>query len=173
MSANVFAQHSYCTCIPQQCTAQGGEVWHHLATVNFRCLGSCASEQGPRRRKFTVAKRCRCTAKTCELWPSRVGRIAKLCTAQGGEVWHLLATLNFRCLEFCKQSEPTYKHFLTQKYAAKSTFDIDSAVNDDNRSSNNNSSVALHLQSSPATTTTSTIAVTQQHLTLASPTAQQ
>ncbi|KAH9390438.1 hypothetical protein TYRP_013935 [Tyrophagus putrescentiae] len=67
----------------------------------------------------------------------------------------------------------TYKHFLTQKYAAKSTFDIDSAVNDDNRSSNNNSFVALHLQSSPAPTTTSTIAVTQQHLTLASLTAQQ
>ncbi|KAH9389350.1 hypothetical protein TYRP_023383 [Tyrophagus putrescentiae] len=60
MSANVFAQHSYCTYIPQQCTAQGGEVWHHLATVNFRCLGSCErSERGPRRQKFTVAKRCR------------------------------------------------------------------------------------------------------------------
>ncbi|KAH9407431.1 hypothetical protein TYRP_012250, partial [Tyrophagus putrescentiae] len=117
----------YCTYIPQQCTAQGGEVWHHLATVNFRCLGSCErSDQGPRRRKFTVAKRCR-----------------------------------------------TYKHFLTQKYAAKSTFDIDSAVNNDNKISNNNSSVALHLQSFPATTTTSTFAVTQQHLTLASPTAQQ
>ncbi|KAH9394314.1 hypothetical protein TYRP_004365 [Tyrophagus putrescentiae] len=58
--ANVFAQHSDCTCIPQQCTAQGGEVWHLLATVHFRCLGSRErSERGPRRRKFTVYKRCR------------------------------------------------------------------------------------------------------------------
>ncbi|KAH9409178.1 hypothetical protein TYRP_023728 [Tyrophagus putrescentiae] len=99
--------------------------------------------------------------------------MAKLsrCTAQGGEVWHLLATLNFRCLGFCERIKPTYKHFLIQKYAAKSTFDIDSAVNNDNRNSNNSSSVALHLQSSPATKTTSIFEVTQQHLTLASPTA--
>ncbi|KAH9393228.1 hypothetical protein TYRP_021918 [Tyrophagus putrescentiae] len=25
--------------ITQKCTAQGGEVWHLLAAVNFRCLG--------------------------------------------------------------------------------------------------------------------------------------
>ncbi|KAH9393081.1 hypothetical protein TYRP_006186 [Tyrophagus putrescentiae] len=60
LRVNVFAQHSDCTCIPQQCTAQGGEVWHLLATVNFRCLGPRErSERGPRRRKLTVAKRCR------------------------------------------------------------------------------------------------------------------
>ncbi|KAH9401945.1 hypothetical protein TYRP_016514 [Tyrophagus putrescentiae] len=60
MLANVFAQHSDCTCIHQQCTAQSGEVWHLLATVNFRCLGPRErSERGPRRRKFTVYKRCR------------------------------------------------------------------------------------------------------------------
>ncbi|KAH9403738.1 hypothetical protein TYRP_014928, partial [Tyrophagus putrescentiae] len=53
--------HSDCTCIPQQCTAQGGEVWRLLTTVNFRCLGPRErSERGPRRRKFTVAKQCRC-----------------------------------------------------------------------------------------------------------------
>ncbi|KAH9395461.1 hypothetical protein TYRP_020780, partial [Tyrophagus putrescentiae] len=39
---------------------QGGEVWHHLYTLNFRCLGSRErSERGPRRRKFKVYKRCR------------------------------------------------------------------------------------------------------------------
>ncbi|KAH9391137.1 hypothetical protein TYRP_006732 [Tyrophagus putrescentiae] len=32
------------------------------------------------------------------------------CPAQGGKVWHLLATLNFCCLGFCKQSEPV-NHF--------------------------------------------------------------
>ncbi|KAH9402555.1 hypothetical protein TYRP_016084, partial [Tyrophagus putrescentiae] len=44
----------------KRCTAQGGEVWHHLYTLNFRCLGSRErSERGPRRRKFKVYKRCR------------------------------------------------------------------------------------------------------------------
>ncbi|KAH9398508.1 hypothetical protein TYRP_018749 [Tyrophagus putrescentiae] len=46
--------------IPQQCTAQGGEVWHLLGTVNFRCLWPRErSERGQRQRKFTVPKRCR------------------------------------------------------------------------------------------------------------------
>ncbi|KAH9393073.1 hypothetical protein TYRP_006178 [Tyrophagus putrescentiae] len=51
------------------CTAQGGEVWHLLATVNFRCLGPRErSERSPRRRKFTVAKRCRRDFLTCLKW---------------------------------------------------------------------------------------------------------
>ncbi|KAH9400242.1 hypothetical protein TYRP_001802 [Tyrophagus putrescentiae] len=46
--------------LASHCTAQGGEVWHLLATLNFRCLGPRErSERGPRRRKFKVAKRCR------------------------------------------------------------------------------------------------------------------
>ncbi|KAH9401871.1 hypothetical protein TYRP_017286 [Tyrophagus putrescentiae] len=60
ISINSFGKHNDCICTLKQCTAQGGEVWHLLATVNFRCLGSRErSERGPRRRKFTVAKRCR------------------------------------------------------------------------------------------------------------------
>ncbi|KAH9388487.1 hypothetical protein TYRP_023456 [Tyrophagus putrescentiae] len=44
----------------KRCTSHGGEVWHHLYTLNFRCLGSRErSERGPRRRKFKVYKRCR------------------------------------------------------------------------------------------------------------------
>ncbi|KAH9404988.1 hypothetical protein TYRP_000822 [Tyrophagus putrescentiae] len=44
----------------KRCTTHGGEVWHHLYTLNFRCLGSRErSERGPRRRKFKVYKRCR------------------------------------------------------------------------------------------------------------------
>ncbi|KAH9391797.1 hypothetical protein TYRP_022504 [Tyrophagus putrescentiae] len=57
-----------CICTLKQCTAQGGEVWHLLATVNFRCLGSRErSERGPRRRKFTVAKRCRVSRRTPQI----------------------------------------------------------------------------------------------------------
>ncbi|KAH9403146.1 hypothetical protein TYRP_015914 [Tyrophagus putrescentiae] len=59
-TSEIRDKHSDCICTLKQCTAQGGEVWHLLATVNFRCLGSRErSERGPRRRKFTVAKRCR------------------------------------------------------------------------------------------------------------------
>ncbi|KAH9404888.1 hypothetical protein TYRP_000721, partial [Tyrophagus putrescentiae] len=134
---------------------------------SFSPLCSCCDSDTRLRRAAKVIKTLVLTKNSV---PNFLGF---LCTAHGGIVWHLLATLNFRCLGFCERNKPTYKHFFTQKYASKSTFDIDSAVNNDNKSSNNNISVAFHLQSSPATTTTSTFADTQQHLTLASPTAQQ
>ncbi|KAH9405003.1 hypothetical protein TYRP_000837, partial [Tyrophagus putrescentiae] len=142
LTANVFAQHSDCTCILQQCTAQGGEVWHLLAAVNFRCLGPRErSERGPRRRKLTAAKRCRVSRRhssavhgtrrrglaplgRCQLPLPRASRakragpeaaevdsgqamsgIPQQCTAQGGEVWHLLAVVNFRCLGPRERSE--------------------------------------------------------------------
>ncbi|KAH9401765.1 hypothetical protein TYRP_017170 [Tyrophagus putrescentiae] len=60
LGSSLITLHSGCTCILQQCTAQGGEVWHLLAAVNFLCLGPRErSERGPKRRKLTAAKRCR------------------------------------------------------------------------------------------------------------------
>ncbi|KAH9402924.1 hypothetical protein TYRP_015688, partial [Tyrophagus putrescentiae] len=54
------------TGLPHQCTAQGGEVWHFLTTVNFRCLEPREqNKRGPRQRKFTVVKRCRQSDCTC------------------------------------------------------------------------------------------------------------
>ncbi|KAH9391763.1 hypothetical protein TYRP_022611 [Tyrophagus putrescentiae] len=189
-------EHSCCGGSSAQLRAARSDVTWPLSTTDDEAqILSCVFSQqdsmnGTRRRGLAPLGHCklplprvlraeRARPEAAEVYSSQAMSgepplcIPQQCTAQNGEVWHLLATLNFRCLGFCERSEPTYKHFLTQKYAAKSIFDIDSAVNNDNKISNNNSSVALHLQSFPATTTTSTFAVTQQHLTLASPTAQQ
>ncbi|KAH9404830.1 hypothetical protein TYRP_000661 [Tyrophagus putrescentiae] len=84
------------------CTAQGGEVWHHLYTLNFRCLGSRErSERCRVSRRDLQAKRA--GPEETEVNSGQVTSEIrdKRCTAQSGGVWHHLYTVNFRYLGPC------------------------------------------------------------------------